>query len=252
LTERKPEAPELETRLRDLMRLCACGARCRFSAFLDESEAFGARRFAKREQAGNVLLWGGYPGAERVMFGVFPDFMQPDGAKFPIDAVTAYFRRCDRLSHRDFLGALLHAGIARSALGDILVEEGRCVFFCRSEISNFLLLQITKIGGTGVRMTKGFEEPLPEAHHFKAWEAIVASARLDCATAAAVSTSRGKASAMIRSGLVQLNHEAVVSPSEEVGEGDILSVRGKGRFALDQVGPVTKKGRLIIRGRKYL
>ncbi|QAT49843.1 hypothetical protein EQM14_08650 [Caproiciproducens sp. NJN-50] len=242
----------LETRFRDLVRLCAAGGRARFSAFLDEREAFEARKLAEREKAGNILLWGGYPEAERVMLGVFPDFIRPDEAEFPVDAVTAVFRKCDRLSHRDFLGALLHTGMERSALGDILVGEGRCVFFCRREISDFLLLQISKIGGTGVRMTKGFDGPLPEARRFEEWDAVVASARLDCAAAAAVSTSREKASAMIRSGLVQLNHETVVSPSEEVREGDTISVRGKGRFALDQVGPVTKKGRLILRGRKYL
>jgi len=250
--ERKPDAFMLETRFRDLTRLCASRGGARFSAFLDESEALAALKLAKREKAVNILLWGGYAGAEREMLGVFPDYLQPDGAEFPIDAVTAAFRKCDRLSHRDFLGALLHTGIERSALGDILVEEGRCVFFCRREISDFLLLQVSKIGGTGVRMTKGCEEPLPEAHRFEEWDAVIASARLDCAVAAAVSTSREKASAMIRSGLVQLNHETIVSLSEEVREGDTISVRGKGRFALDQLGPVTKKGRLILRGRKYL
>lgn len=250
--ENKPDDSALETRFRDLVRLSASGGRIRFSAFLDEREAFAAQKLAKCEKTGNILLWGGYSGAERVMLGVFPDFMQPDGVKFPIDAVTAAFRKCDRLSHRDFLGALLHAGVERSALGDILVEEGRCVFFCRSEISDFLLLQITKVGGTGVRMAKGFDGPLPEAHHFEEWDAVVASARLDCAVAAAVSTSREKAAAMVRSGLVQLNHEISVSPPEEVREGDTLSVRGKGRFVLDRLGPVTKKGRLMIRGRKYL
>ncbi|MCI1964895.1 MAG: YlmH/Sll1252 family protein [Oscillospiraceae bacterium] len=252
--ERKQGAPfsALETRFHDLVRLGSSGGRARFMGFLDEREVLAAQRLAKGEKNGNILLWGGYSGAERAMLGVFPDFMEPDEAKFPMEAMTVSFRKCDRLSHRDFLGALVHTGIERSALGDILVEEGRCVFFCRREISDFVLLQITKIGGTGVKMARGFDEPLPLAHHFEEWSAVIASARLDCAAAAAVSSSRGKASSMIHSGLVQLNHEVVVSPSEEVREGDMLSVRGKGRFVLDRVGPVTKKGRLMIRGRKYL
>lgn len=250
--ERKSDPSLLETRFHDLVRLCAAGGRVRFSAFLDEREACEAGKLAERERAGNILLWGGYSEAERVMLGVFPDFIRPDAAEFPIDPVTVAFRKCDRLSHRDFLGALLHAGIERSALGDILVGEGRCVFFCRREISDFLLSQISKIGGTGVRFSRGAEEPLPAARRYQEWDAVIASVRLDCAAAAAVSASREKASAMIRSGLVQLNHEIVVSPSEEIREGDLISVRGKGRFALDQVGPVTKKGRLILRGRKYL
>ncbi|MFU0833724.1 MAG: S4 domain-containing protein [Oscillospiraceae bacterium] len=248
----KTGANSLEARIRDMLRLAASGGKVRFSYFLDEKETFMARELIQREKADNILFWGGYPNAERVMLGVFPGFMQPDEQVFPITAITADYRKCDRLSHRDFLGALLHSGIERSALGDILVEEGRCVFFCRREISGFLLSQITKIGGVGVRLTAGASEPLPAAHHFKEWTAVIASARLDCAVAAAACTSREKASGLIRSGLVQLNHEIVVSPAEAVHAGDKLSIRGKGRFVLDQIGPVTKKGRLLIRGRKYL
>lgn len=249
--EQRHDDEALASRFRDAVRLSQNGKAC-FFGFLDEREATAAESFAKRNGLSNVLLWGGYPGAERVMFGAFPDFMEPDGAAFPIAAVTARYRTCDRLSHRDFLGALLHAGLSRAALGDILAEEGRCVFFCRGEIADFLLSQVEKIGNVGVRLTQGFEEPLPAAHRFEEWSAVVASARLDCAVAAMAGTSREKAAELIRSGLVQQNHAPVLSPDAAVREGDKLSVRGKGRFVLDRLGPVTKKGRLSIQGRKYL
>lgn len=246
----------LEARLRDAVRLSASGGRARFFGFLDEREAGVVKRLAERNRFSNVLLWGGYPGAERVMSGAFPDFLAPELAPeaetFPVSAVTAAFRACDRLSHRDFLGALLGAGIERPALGDLLVEEGRCVFFCRSGIVPFLLSNVEKIGNVGVRLRPGFDEPLPPARRYGEWSAVVASARLDCTVAAAGGGSRGEAAELIRSGLVQLNHETVVSPDAAVREGDKLSVRGKGRFVLDRLGPVTKKGRLSIKGRKYL
>lgn len=248
----KQEDAILESKFRDAVRLASSGGRARFFGFLDERESTFAERLVKRDSCSGVVLWGGYSGAERMMFGAFPEFMQPDIQMFPITAITALFRTCDRLSHRDFLGALLHAGVERSAVGDILVGQGRCVFFCRSEIAEFLLSQVTKIGGVGVRMSCGAESPLPAAHQDQEWSAVIASARLDCAVAAAVSTSRGKAAELIRTGVVQLNHEIILSVDAEVKEGDKLSVRGKGRFVLDRVGPVTKKGRLSIQGRKYL
>lgn len=249
--ERKEGDAALESRLRDAVRLSASG-RARFFGFLDEREADAAKRLAARESLPNVRLWGGYAGAERVLFGAFPDFLEPEDGAFPIAAVTAAYRARDRLSHRDFLGALLNAGIERRAVGDILVGEGRCVFFCRGEIAGFLLSQVEKIGGVGVRLTRGYDGPLPQAHRFADWHAAVASARVDCVVAAAVSTSRTKAAELVRSGLVQINHETVVSPDSAVREGDGISVRGKGRYVLDRVGPLTKKGRLSVRGRKYL
>ncbi|HEX3017195.1 MAG TPA: YlmH/Sll1252 family protein [Caproicibacter sp.] len=242
----------LEARITDAVRLAETGRRPRFVGFLDEHEAGQAAKLLEHGPQNGFLFWGGHPDAEHVVFGAFPEFIEPDAGIFPVAALTISYRLQDRLTHRDFLGALLHAGIERSSLGDILIEDGRAVVFCRQEISDFLCSQTEKIGGVGVRISQGFEEPLPAAHHFADFSAVVASSRLDCLVAAAARTSREKAAGMIRSQLVELNHEAVLSPSADVREGDILSVRGEGRFVIDRLGPVTKKGRLSIAGRKYI
>ena len=242
----------LQARVADAVRLAANGGRPRFVGFLDEAEAKRAEGLAGRGACGNVLFWGGYPGAERVVLGAFPDFYTPDPAAFPVAELTVSFRRQDCLTHRDFLGALLHAGVERASLGDILVEEGRAVVFCRREIAGFFLSQVEKIGGVGVRVSEGAEEPLPPAHRFADFSAVVASARLDCVVAAAAGTSRGKAAELIRAQRVELNHEPSASLSAEVREGDVLSVRGVGRFVIDRLGPKTKKGRLAAAGRKYI
>ena len=70
--------------------------------------------------------------------------------------------------------------------------------------------------------------------------------------AAAGGESREKASGWIRAGNVSLNHREELSVSAAVEEGDVLSIRGKGRFVIDRLGPVTKKGRLSIVFRKYV
>lgn len=242
----------LEARIADAARLAFAGRKPRFVGFLDEREARIAAKIVERESFQNTMFWGGHQGAERVFFGAFPDFMEPDGGAFPVRALTVVYRPQDRLTHRDFLGALIHAGVDRAAVGDILVEDGRCVLFCREEISGFLCAQLEKVGGAGVRFSQGAREPLPPAHRFLEFSSVIASARLDCAVAAAAGISREKAAALIRSKQVALNHEDVFDPDAAVGGGDILSIRGKGRFAVDRVGPQTKKGRICFAGRKYI
>lgn len=249
---RKPDDEVLEAKLRDAVRLAQSGGRARFVGFLDERQAASAQKLMDYLCFKNYMLWGGYENSERVVFGAFPDFLEPDAAYFPVTPLTATFRSCDSLSHRDFLGALLANGIVRETLGDILVEEGRCVLFARSEITGFILSQISKIGRVGVKLTEGATEPLPQGGSFADFSAVVASARLDCIVAAAAGVSREKASGMITAGLVMLNHEVTTSASAQVPEGAKISVRGKGRFILDRLGPVTKKGRLSIAGRKYI
>lgn len=248
----KTEDALLLSRLADAARLSEARCFAHFVGFLDEREAAFAEKWAARNGVENARLWGGYEGAERVVFGAFPEFLEPNPEAYPITAVTARYRSCDRLTHRDFLGAFLAAGIRRETLGDILPEEGRCVLFVREEVAEHLLSSIQKVGRVGVALSRGYEGPLPAGRAFAPFQAVVASARLDCAVAAALGASREKASGLIAAGLVALNHEETLSPSREVKDGDRLSVRGKGRFLLDQVGPPTKKGRLKLSGRKYL
>lgn len=241
-----------EAKLCDAVRLAQSGAKPRFVGFLDERQALAAQKIMNRLSFKNYMLWGGYDGSERVVFGAFPDFAEPNTESFPIAAVTASYRACDTLTHRDFLGALLANGLQRETLGDILVEEGRCVIFSRGEVTDYLLSQTQKIGRVGVRLVKGAVLPLPVGRSFEDFSAVVASARLDCIVAAAIGTSREKSSEMIRAGLVMLNHEVNISVSAAVAPDSKLSIRGKGRFVLDRLGPVTKKGRLSIAGRKYI
>jgi RNA-binding protein YlmH len=242
----------LEAKLQDAVELCYSNNCAYFVGFLDEREAALTKEIMKRCGFENYMLWGGYEASERVVFGVFPDYMTPDTTAFPITPLTALFRKSDILSHRDFLGALMGAGIERDTLGDILVEEGRCVLFIRPEIAQYILLQITKIGRVGVKLTQGMQEPLPQGQIFAPLSAVVASSRLDCMVAALTCISREKASALITAGSVMLNHKEETSVSANVHDGDKLSIRGKGRFILDRIGPDTKKGRLSIAGRKYI
>ena len=45
--------------------------------------------------------------------------------KIPVACAQISYPGQYRLSHRDFLGAILALGLERETLGDILVEEGR-------------------------------------------------------------------------------------------------------------------------------
>lgn len=221
-----------------------------FIGFLDETEAAFCGDYLKREHT-EAMLWGGFKDSERKMLGLFPDYLSPEPSLFPISEITFSFREADALSHRDFLGSFMGLGVERSVVGDILVEKGRCVAFVRSEMEQYFLQNIKKIGRTGVKITVGAARPLPQAHSFQELSGVVASARLDCLVALVCKTSREKAAAMVTAGLVMLNHREILSVSEHISEGDILSVRKHGKFIIDTLGPLTSKGRLSVKCRKY-
>ena len=237
--------------LEDAAELCQRRNRPVFTGFLTESEQSAAESAMKRLHA-NYLLWGGFEEAERRMLGVFPPYDEPVAELFPIDGVTVSHREADRLDHRSVLGTLMAQGIERDCVGDILIESGRSVFFCRNTVTRALLSDISKIGGVGVRLSCGFSEPLPAPHSFKAVSATVASARLDCVTAALAGVGRGRAEELIIAGEVMINSVICKKVSQNVNEGDRLTVRGTGKFIIDDLGNVTRKGRRILSARKYV
>lgn len=74
----------------------------------------------------------------------------------------------------------------------------------------------------------------------------VASARLDSIIALAFKTSRSSVIPFIEGGKVFVNGKSVVSNGYTIKDGDIISVRGKGKFQFGSVTNKTKKDRYHV------
>lgn len=243
------ETELLLARIRDTAEICLKTSRPKFLGFLSSAEAVLAEQTLKTF-AVDFSLFGGYESAERVMLGCFPEWDTDKG--YPIAAVTFKFRNGAELTHRDFLGSLMALGIKRETVGDILIEEGRAVAFVSEEIRGYIKTQVTKIGREGVAVEEGYSLPLPVSDTLTPFSDTAASERLDCIIAALCGFSRGKASEVLNLGLVTVNSVVTTKPTKTVSAGDIISVRGKGRFVIDTLDGRTKKNRIIINYRKYI
>lgn len=222
--------------------------------FLDEKQKEIARQLALQRHCNNYVLYGGYEDASRTLLGIFPEYVditQPPCTLFPsFSTITLHYRT--KLSHRDFLGALMNLGITRESVGDILVGDGIAVLFVLSTITQIIVSELTKVGNVGVRCEIGRPEILPVEEHFLEIKDTISSLRLDCTVSALTKLSREKASALIKQGLVAQNFTYMQSGSGSVAEGDKISIRGYGKFIVAQVGGLTKKGRIQLVCKKYL
>ena len=194
-------------------------------------------------------LFGGYEGASRVVLGCFPDWADE---KYPISAVTFTYRKSDSLSHRDFLGSLMGLGITRESVGDILVGDGKTVVFLLNDILKYVTEQITKIGRVGVSVTVGIPDDLPKGESLESFRTTVASPRLDCVIASLCNFSRNAANEKIVQSMVTVNSFVVEKPTVMINSGDIISVRGKGKFIIGQIGDKTRKDRVVVEYKKYI
>ncbi len=242
----------LLARAEDAVQLCDKHSYPHFVGFLDERQrALIAAAFGRVPQV-TCLFWGGYEDAERTFFGAFPSFMEPDVAVFPFVALECTYRETAALNHRDFLGTVLSVGVKREKIGDIICGTGKTVLFVGEDIAPFLCEQITKVGGEGVSLKVGLSAPLDVARTYKEIRMTVASPRLDNVVKALTGLAREKAAALITSGLVSLCHQPCQSVSKTVSEGDIVSVRGYGRFRIASLSNLTKKERVVLVAYKYL
>lgn len=242
----------LLARAEDAVRLCDKYGYPHFVGFLDERQQAELQSFAKRVSGAKTVFYGGYPTAGRTFLGVFPDFMEPDVAAFPLEALTFSYRDTVPLSHRDFLGTILSTGVRREKVGDIVCGEGKTVVFVGEDIADFLCTQITKVGGEGVTIQKGVYMDLPTERLFRENVVTVASPRLDNVVKAIIGAAREKTAILIVSGAVSINHLPCETVTKTVVEGDILSIRGHGRFLVHSLSKKTKKDRFILVTHQYL
>ena len=207
--------------------------------FLTPAEAAEALRiFGPR-----VALEGGFKDAER-RIPIFAEDFAPEDV---LAAIRLTFRPQDQLSHRDILGAVLGLGLERGVLGDIVIGEGAAWLVCLARIADYIVENLEQAGKVGLYAERIFLGALPEAtKSLREQRGTVASLRLDAVLAEAFHCSRGIAEELLAQGLVQLRHEACLKGGAMVHEGDIISVRGKGRVKLLQAGEISRKGRIWV------
>ena len=80
----------------------------------------------------------------------------------------------------------------------------------------------------------------------------VASDRLDCVISALINESRDKAKRIVLEGFVECNYQRCDKTDFRIKNGDIISVRGYGKFEIDNITDLTKKNRLRLVAEKYI
>lgn len=248
LTEKQDKA--FAAHISDLFLSAQKNNTTRFSGFLDMHQLVLARQIAESSGYCNYLFSAGYPDGERAVLGVFPPYGTEES--FPIVPITLRFRKEDSIGHRDVLGSLMGLEITREAIGDILIGDGIAVIFVANTVAPIVLNELKKVGRCGVKLTEEMPESLPPLHKYLDIFAVVSSLRLDCIVAAMTGMSRDKSSQTIKSQLVFVNGATEYEPSCKISEGDVVSIRGFGKFLFANVVKTTKKDRLQILYKKYV
>ena len=258
------EVQNLEKRLAELSRTAYQRDIITYSDFLNLNEQNILHTLPKDRLYTKVVSFGGYEMAERQMAAFIPEALylrygkrelSMDEICFPFCALRiapVNFRFAEDLTHRDYLGAVLNLGIERSRTGDIIPGEKGALLFVHNDIADFVSKELTRVRRTSVSAAPLSLKEVEYTPKFEEVRGTVASVRLDSLLSLAFSQSRSRLSGLIEGAKVYVNGRLITSNGYQPEEGDIISVRGMGKFRYEYAGGRTRKNRFSVVISRYV
>ena len=246
------EGEESAVRMVDLASQALKSQKYKLTGFLTPFEQEIAGAIANSLGFLKLDFDGGFTGAERQRAA----FCHEDFAgtpAFEIAVINAQWNaEFARLSHRDVLGSIMSLGVEREHIGDIIATKELARIIVDKKMAEYFISNLTHIGESSVKVTLGdLSSIAPKEERTKEIRSTVASLRIDSIAAAGFGMSRSKAADEIKAEKLKLNWQTVKNASQAIKEGDIISMRGRGRLEVTEVRGQTKKGRTAVLLRRY-
>lgn len=286
----KPEDKLLVSKIYDKIKFTHTRNQIQTTSFLDGYEQTVVEKFLKLCQEKNFLLEGGFPEAERKMLFLFPDKLEnllsknatlQEAQKIEVElkieevpeiektqnkalAIVKKFIKVISIilpkelqgtyHHREYLGGLMKLGIEREKIGDIIVNEQGADILVQSEITSFFLSHLpdlTRFQKAQISQ-KEITELKIEQIKKESMVILIPQLRLDVVLSETLHLSRSKASDFIEQERVFVNYELKTKNATTLKQGDILTVRGKGKYEIGEILSQTAKGKLRLEVKKYV
>lgn len=244
----------------DKIEFCKSRNKVEATDFLNLAEQDLIDRFLKRIKYTNYYFFGGSPETERKILILYPDKITEELARknhpkiISIIKITLPIELEETIDHRGYLSAIIKLGIDRKKVGDISVKPRGAQIIIKNEIQKYLMQnlgELTRFSSADIE-TEEITSLQPIESAKVEYTEIVASLRLDNIVASLARTSRAKAVTYLEQERVLLNFKTETKSSKQVKVGDIITIRGKGRFEFKEISGNTKKGRYIIKIDKYV
>ena len=240
----------LYSRLEDAAEKAVRWDQAVYGDFYEENLQHGIEREIGRYPEADCAFFGGQEYSRRKMLSVFPKGEEPDIRSYPLELIFISVR--GDVSHRDYLGALLGLGIEREKVGDIDVMTGGAQVFVSAPLGRFIEENLTGVSRYDAQTkVKDLSEAVEIPPVFEKITIIIPSLRVDAVIHGVYKLSRSEASAFVKGEKVFVNGDAKVKPGYDLKTGDIVSVRSKGKFIVDEISGQTKKGNIKLSVRKY-
>lgn len=226
----------------------------RYSGFLNPFEVENAKAILNSNSDLKYTVDGGYDESERKIVFIYPFYMEYEDINETLRFIQIEGNfKFKSISHKDYLGSLLSLGIKREKIGDIIIHENFCQVIVTFDICDFILMNLEKVARNNVKLKEiSRNDILYNIPNYKEVNFTVSSSRIDCIISGMYNISRQESAKLINNEKVQVNYEKITSCSKEIKSESLISVRGKGRSQITNIGDLTKKGKIKVQGKLLL
>lgn len=252
----KDENDLLIAKVLDKKKICNSKNKITYTDFLNEKEQ---RVIEKNVKLENAFFYGVNENADRKILVFYPEKLTEELVRKSLKSVLSGIRiilkndQIGNYEHKNYLSALIKIGIDRGKIGDILVDDYGADIIAFDMNKEFIIQSLSEL----TRFRKANIDIIPiddikqKIDRFEESTIIVSSMRIDNIVAELAGCSRTNADEYINSEKVFVNYETTLKGSKTIFEGDIVTIRGKGKFRIDGLVRNTRNNRFVIKVNKY-
>ena len=231
-----------------------------YTDFLDLAQIELVQKFINKIKIENYMVYGGFEQAERKKFVLYPDKFNSTVVEKNLSNIIQIIRielpddLKGKYTHRDYLGAVIKLGVERKKIGDIIVDNNGADIIVDKDIVKFLtenLASLTRFSKSTISL-QNIEDLRPVEIKKEEIEIIVSSMRLDNVISELARCSRNKALEIINMERVFVNFECETKKTKQIKPGDMVTIRGKGRFFIKEISGQTRSGRTVVKVEKFV
>ena len=257
---RKQEDKMCLSQILDKIEFVKTREKIEYTDFLDMYQISLAENFLNKIKFENYKLYGGYKEAERKILILYPEKYNENVIEKNYTKMLKVIRvnlpeeEYGKYSHRNYLGGIVKLGLKREKVGDILVaNEGADIIVMHDfvEVLKKELPSLTRFEKSDIEILE-LKELRKKEIKIENIKIIVPSLRLDNIVSDLARTSRSKAKQIIEQERVFINGQNETKLSKQIKIGDIITIRGKGRFIVKEFEGTTRSGRTVIVVEKYI
>lgn len=246
-------------KLMDKIKICKTRNKIVNTEFLTIYQREIVQKELNKNKIRSYIFFGGYDDAEGKILVLYPDKLEEeivkDNLKNIIKAISIKLPKEleGRFNHRDYLGCVMKTGLNRNRIGDIIVRDNGADIIVLEENAEYIkdfLKDLTRFHKSEVEVIDYQNIKIKEPE-FDEIKITVSSLRLDSIISEITKLSRSKTDEILTSEKVFVNSKTELKGSKQVKEGDIIAIRGFGKYIIYDFLGSNKKGKNILIIRKY-